>query len=430
MDHNWFFIVAVIAVCSEACLLLLALFDPGLRYKITSAASQDLDSEDFLCTLEAIADAKVHRRSDLEVHANGENFYEAELEAIRRAERSVNLEAYIFQRGKVTERFVKALTDCARRGVKVNLLMDALGSLTTTEAYLKELLDAGGKVAWYHPMRWNTWPRYNNRTHRELLVIDGRIAFIGGAGIADHWLHGDEKHPRWRDTMVRVEGEIVASLQGTFSENWLESCGEVLLDEAYYPRSQNDGDADPDDPAMMVINSAPSAGGSTRARVLFQTLIASAKSHIHITTPYFLPDASLRKELERALRRGVEVKVLTPGRKSDHALTRRSSRRLYGPLLEAGAKVFEYQPSMLHAKILTIDGLWSVVGSTNFDNRSFGINDEVNLAIRHREVAERFQSDFEADLEQAKPVTLREWKHRNVFERAHELLGWILERQQ
>jgi cardiolipin synthase len=180
----------------------------------------------------------------------------------------------------------------------------------------------------------------------------------------------------------------------------------------------------------MVVNSSPSAGGSTRARVLFQTLVASAKKSIYITTPYFLPDISLRHELVRAVQRGIEVKVVTPGRKSDHALTRTSSRRLYGELLRAGARIFEYSPSMIHAKILIIDGLWAVVGSTNFDNRSFGINDEVNLAVSASRLADRLERDFETDMAESKEITLEEWKHRPVVERAHEVLGWILERQQ
>ncbi|HEU5402732.1 MAG TPA: phospholipase D-like domain-containing protein, partial [Terriglobales bacterium] len=369
--------------------------------------------------------AKMRRNTGFEVLTNGERFYEAMLASIRQAEHSVNLECYIFQRGTIALRFIDALAERARAGVKVNLVLDGLGSLTTTDEYLKPVTDAGGKLAWYHPLRWNTWPRYNNRTHRELLVIDGREAFIGGAGIADHWYTGNAKHPRWRDTVLRIEGESVLGLQGTFAENWLESQGEILFGNDYFPEHSVTGD----EPAM-VVNSAPSPGGATRARLLFQTLVASARDSIRITTPYFLPDQSLRRELERALQRGVEVTIIAPGRKSDHALTRNSSRRHYGELLAAGARVYEYEPAMIHAKVLVVDSLWIVVGSTNCDNRSFGINDEVNLAAASRGVAERLEQDFRNDLAESREITLKEWRHRPVFDRMREMLGWVFERQQ
>jgi cardiolipin synthase A/B len=423
--HTAFIVVACIAIASEAFLIFLALFAPGLHYKVSSPSSQPLDSEAFLRTLEALTDAKIHRRTNFDVLTNGEEFYEAMLNAIRQAQRSINLEAYIFKRGKIAQQFIDALTERATAGVKVNVALDALGSFSTTDSYFKSLTDAGGTLSWYHPLRGNTWPRYNNRTHRELLVIDGKIGFIGGAGIADHWYCGDKKNPRWRDTVLRVDGDCAVSLQSTFAENWLEAQGEILIGDEYFPdHACAEGDA------VMVVNSSPSAGGSTRARVLFQTLVASAKKSIYITTPYFLPDISLRHELVRAVQRGIEVKVVTPGRKSDHALTRTSSRRLYGELLRAGARIFEYSPSMIHAKILIIDGLWAVVGSTNFDNRSFGINDEVNLAVSASRLADRLERDFETDMAESKEITLEEWKHRPVVERAHEVLGWILERQQ
>ena len=424
-DHTGFIILAIIAICTEAFLLLLSLFDPGLRYKISSPPSQALDSDDFLCFLEAVTDAKVHRKTKTELLTNGEVFYEAMLDAIRNAAKSINLEAYIFQRGRVAERFINALAERASAGVKVNVVLDALGSLTTINSYMKPLLDAGGKVAFYHPLRWNTWPRYNNRTHRELLVIDGKMGFIGGAGIADHWLYAKSGKKRWRDSVVRIEGDAAVSLQSTFVENWLEAQGEILAGEEYFPQ-YGFGDHS----AALIVNSSPSAGGSTRARVLFQTLLASAQNTIRITTPYFLPDESLRRELVRAVKRGVRVSIITPGRKSDHALTRSSSRRLYGELLEAGAEIHEYQPAMIHAKILIVDSLWSVVGSTNFDNRSFGLNDEVNLVVSNRELARALEADFQSDLCESDPVTLKQWERRPIFERAQEMLGWILQRQQ
>jgi cardiolipin synthase len=338
----------------------------------------------------------------------------------------VNLEAYIFQKGEIAQRFVTALTDRARAGVKVNLVLDGVGSAGIREKFFSDLKAAGGNVVWYNGLKWNKLPQFNNRTHRELLIIDGCTAFIGGAGVADHWFKAKRKHPRWRDTMVKVEGDAVPHLQATFAENWLESCGEVLFGPAYFVRQKSERQGD-----VLIINSTPSGGGATRARMLFQVLLASASKSIHITTPYFLPDRSVIDELVRAIReRNVEVVVLVPGKRSDHMLTRSSSRHAYGKLLKAGASIHEYEPAMIHAKILLIDGLWGVVGSTNFDNRSFGINDEVNLAARDPDFAHRLQQDFAKDLADSRKVTYQEWKRRPVWARAPELLGWVLERQQ
>jgi cardiolipin synthase len=259
-----------------------------------------------------------------------------------------------------------------------------------------------------------------------MIVIDGVTGFIGGAGIADNWYKPRGRHKRpWRDTMFRVRGRAVASLQTMFAENWLESSGELLTAAKYYPDCGTEGGT-----AAMVINSTPSEGRATRARVVFQTLLASACRSIHITTPYFLPDRSAREELIRALKRGVEVKIVVPGMHSDHMLTRSSSRRLYGELLQEGAQIYEYEPSMIHVKSLVVDSVWSVVGSTNFDSRSFGINDEVNLAALDDTLAARLEEDFQRDMAASRNITYDYWLQRPAFERLHELLGWILERQE
>ncbi|MBA3805314.1 MAG: cardiolipin synthase B, partial [Acidobacteria bacterium] len=219
----------------------------------------------------------------------------------------------------------------------------------------------------------------------------------------------------------------VSSLQAAFVENWLESSGEILTDIKFFPaRRDVVGET-----SALIIDSSPTTGMSTRARILFQTLLASAHKSILITTPYFLPDRSARQEMIRALReRDVEVKIIVPGEHSDHLLTRRSSRRLFGDLLKAGAQIYEYEAAMIHAKTMIIDDLWCVVGSTNFDNRSFGLNDEVNLAGRDKTLAARLAEDFTRDLEKSRAVSYEDWRRRSIFERMHELLGWVLERQQ
>jgi len=426
MDSTAFQVVAIIAIALQGLLLFLALFEPTLRYRIPRPPAHPLDSDNFLNVLSMLADSTVRRNTTIEVLTNGEVFYEAELEAIRNAKRSINLEAYLFAKGEVTRRFMEALAERARAGVKVNLVLDAVGSFATWNSYLKPLTNAGGRVAWYHGFKWHTLPRLNSRTHRELIVIDCEIGFIGGAGFADHWLLPKRKRPRWRDTMFRIEGDAVPGLQATFIENWLEASGELLTSEEYFCFAKRESNS-----VAMVINSSVSSGQSTRARMLFQTLLASAQQRIELTTPYFLPDKGIRSELLRAMcERGVRVKILCPGAHNDHLLTRRSSRRLYGSLLKAGAQIYEYQPSMIHTKALIIDGKWSVVGSTNLDHRSFSINDEVNLASNDPGLAARLHEDFVHDLTVSKCISYSAWKRRSLVERMHEGLGRLLERQQ
>jgi cardiolipin synthase len=406
--------------------LLGGLLGSSPKYRITGGESLPAnDTPEFLMQLESLVDAKVNQTGSLEILANGPNFYPAELDAMRRARKSICLEAYVFHKSEIGRMYVEALAERARSGVRVNVVLDAFGSVSAGHSFWRPLLEAGGRVGRYNGLSWYRLLHIDNRTHRELLIIDGKVAFIGGAGVADQWYRGVKGSPRWRDTMVCVEGEAVPNLLATFAENWLAVSGELLVGDAYFPDIRC-----PHATTALVVNSTPTIGGSTRARVLFQLMLASARKCISITTPYFLPDKSLMHELCRAIERGVRVRILVPGRKSDHLLTRSTSRGGYGPLLEAGAAVYEYQPSMIHAKILCIDGLWAVVGSTNFDNRSFGINDEVNLAVRDGAVCARLESDMTNDLRDSREVSLNDWRRRPITERATELLGWVIERQQ
>ena len=421
-----FVVFACLAILLQAIVIVRSLLGSAPAYRLSNTPAQSLGSEEFLCQLESLTDSKVNQRSSLEVLTNGDNFYEAELQAIASAQKTICLEAYIWQSGKIATRYRDALVERARAGVKVKVLLDALGSSTTKESYFDELKKAGGAIGWYHSLRWNNIPDYNNRSHREVLVVDGKTGFIGGAGIADHWYTGRGKNPRWRDTMVRVEGDAVTNLQAVFAENWLEACGELIIGAEYFPTYEVEGDHT----AVLVISSTPSAGGSTRARTLFQVLVASAQKSISINTPYFLPDRSMTDELLRAHQRGVNIRIVVPGRKSDHLLTRSASRFAYGPLLKRGVEIYEYQPAMIHAKILMVDGLWAVVGSTNMDHRSFGLNDEVNMAVRSPGFTARLERDFARDVAESRRISYDEWRHRSIWERAPEIFGWVLQRQQ
>lgn len=427
--HTTFVVLALIAIACQGLLLFLAFFGPDLPYKVKNRPDTDLSSHSFLLLLAVLTDAQVHRRNSIEVLTNGNCFYEAELQAIHAAERTINLEAYIFHPGKIGDRFVEALTERAHAGVRVQLVIDYLGSLRTTRRYFQDLLSAGGRVEWYHSLRPDLLPQLNNRTHRELLVIDGKIGFVGGAGIADQWYTGMKGNPRWRDTAVRLEGPVVCSLQSAFAQNWLRVNGEILTGADNFNFGESASRESGRETTAFIVNSTPAAG-STRARILFQMLITSAKEKIYINTPYFLPDRSARQAIIEAVRdRKLEVKIITPGVHADHALTRNSSRSLYGPLLKSGVEIYEYRTSMIHVKALMIDDLWSVVGSTNFDSRSFDINDELNVAIPDRAVTARLIQDFHRDLAQSDQVTYDQWRKSMRF-RAYERLESLLAKQE
>lgn len=419
-------IVGAIAILALAVMVLVGLFAPGLHYSLTNPVAVPIDSAPFLNELEPVVNSKITRNNQIEIIENGDHFYDAELDAMRQARHSINIEAYIFHKGKLTDEVLQVLTERARAGVHVNLVLDAAGSLSTRKNYFKPLKEADGQVAWYHRLRLHNWFIINNRTHREITVIDGSTAFVGGAGYADWWRYGTKSDPRWRDTMARIQGDAVRAIQGTFLENYLEASGKILDGGDYFPPAT----PDPGKTTALVVTSTPSSGGSTRARVLFQTLIAGARKSIYITTPYFLPDRSMMDELVDAAQRGVRVSVIVPGKHDDHALTRSSGRSSYGRLLKAGAIVYEYEPSMIHAKIAIFDGAWSVIGSTNLDNRSFGINDEVNVAVLDPQIASRLTRDFDQDAAESKKVSLDEWRRRPLSERLMEMVGWVFEREQ
>jgi cardiolipin synthase len=345
-------------------------------------------------------------------------------DAIRDAQVSVNMEAYIFRPGTAGDMLIDALVERAQAGVRVRMVLDSIGSSGMRGAPLRRLRDAGCHVFFYQSISWYRLHRLNNRTHRELLVIDGRVAFTGGAGVADWWLRPHDGKPAWRDTMARLEGPIVAALQGVFAENWLESSGEILTSPRHWPALAPAGPTE-----AMLVKSSPS-DRATVSRVVFQMLIEGAVRSVDISTPYFLPDRALRRALARAAARGVAVRVLVPGPHSDQRLVRLASRRMFRELLDGGVRLFEYRPSMTHVKAFMVDDAWAVIGTTNVDNRSFEHNDEVNVAFREAAITTRLRSDFESDLAASDEVTLQTWTARPVLEKLVGPICWILERQQ
>jgi len=403
--------------------VLVLFFTPRIDYKVSNPIRPD--SDEFLHVIQSTCQVAIHFRNKVDILTNGAQFYPAMRDAILAAESSVNMEAYILKTGEAAKMLMEAMMDRARAGVEVRLTLDAVGSFRMGfSPALRRLRDAGCKVQFYQRITWYRFHRLNNRTHRELLVIDGRVAFTGGAGVADQWLKPHGHVPAWRDTMARIEGPIVAALQGVFAENWLECCGEILTDPRHWPALKVADGAE-----AMLVKSSPS-DRATASRVVFQMLIEGAVSCIDIQSPYFLPDRALRRALVRAAHRGVRVRVIVPGKHSDQGLVRLASRRMYRELLAGGVRLFEYRPSMTHVKALMIDGAWALIGTTNVDNRSFEHNDEVNVAFRETEVAGRLRRDFESDLAASDEITLERWLQRPAFEKLVEPVCWILERQQ
>ena len=286
--------------------------------------------------LEATCNTKLHQDNKIDVFTNGTAFYPAMLETIRRATETVNVECYIFKQGRIADQFIEALAERARAGVKVTIVLDAVGSFGVLRGVAPRLREAGCRVERYQALRWYSLARLNNRTHRELLVVDSRVAFVGGAGIADWWAEPQDGKPMWRDMMARIEGPVVASIQGVIAENWLECCGEILTSVKTYHPSRTAGTS----PAF-AIKSSP-ADRATVSRVLFQTLVESATRRVLISTPYFLPDKAFRRAFVRTARRRVEIVVVVPGPHTDQRWVRLASRRMYGVLLRSGVRIFEY----------------------------------------------------------------------------------------
>jgi cardiolipin synthase len=336
------------------------------------------------------------------------------LEAIGQARKTITFETFIYWSGEVGRKFAAALAERAQAGVKVHVLLDWVGSQKMDRSLLEEMEKAGVEVRRYHPLRWYTIARLNNRTHRKLMVVDGRIGFTGGVGIADEW-RGDAQDPRhWRDTHFRVEGPVVAQMQAAFLDNWTQVTGAVLHGEDYFPAIEPHGSH----PAQMFTSSP--GGGSESMQLMYLIAIAAAKKSIHLSASYFVPDEVSTKMLVRALERGVKVQIILPGPLIDATVVRKASRSRWGPLLRAGAEIYEFQPTMFHCKVLVVDGVWTSVGSTNFDNRSFAVNDEANLNVFDAAFAQQQIEIFRRDLQRSRRIPLQEWENRPWQEKLHE----------
>ena len=400
---------------------LLAPVESAPRYGLDHQMA--IDDEEFLATMAGATGVPLAPGNRIDILNNGDEFYPAMLGEIAHAQASITIEAYIYWAGEIGMVFARALADRARAGVRVKILLDAVGSARIGDEILKVLESGGCQLAWYNPMRWYTIGRFNHRTHRKSLVVDGRIAFTGGAGIADHWQGHAEDANHWRDLQIRIEGHAVTPLQTGFAQNWLQTTGELISGPLYYPPLEPAGRL-----AAQTIMSSPEIGAST-VRIMYYLSIICARHSIYITNPYFVPDQVAIDALIEAKQRGVDVRILVSGIRNDNWLARRNSVRLFGRLLGAGIEILEYNRTMLHHKTMVVDAVWGTVGTTNFDNRSFAHNEENNVCVYDREWARDLHDTFLADARLSEPVHLDTWRHRGVWERAQEVVAALLQEQ-
>ncbi len=419
-----------IAVGVASVLLTLA---ATLLYTNLAGSEKKIDAQlprlyetgdaEFRRSLNALLGPPMVGGNRIDTLLNGDEIFPAMLKAIRAAQRTITFETYIYWSGAIGKAFVDALIERAQAGVAVHVLLDWVGSIKMDDAMIDRMRKAGIEVERFHEPGWANWGKLNNRTHRKLLVTDGTVGFTGGVGIADLWQGNARNANEWRDNHFRVEGPVVAQMQSVFLDNWIRATGKVLHGDAYFPDQKPAGDE-----LAQMFSSSPH-GGSDSMHLMYLLAITAARKSIDLSNAYFVPDAMAIKALIDAARRGVKVRVLTPGAVIDSEIVRQASRETWGRLLEAGVQIAEYQPTMFHVKGLVVDGTFSSVGSTNFDSRSFRLNDEANLNVLSAVFGARQREVFEADWAKGRQFTLAQWQNRPWKERMAEKLSSLLRTQ-
>ena len=378
------------------------------------------DDPQFSRTMGTMLGADVLDGNRIEALLNGDEIFPAMLQAIRSARKTITFETFIYWSGAIGREFADALTERGRAGVKVHVLLDWVGSNKMDAKLLAEMEKAGVQVKKYHKLNWYQLGKLNNRTHRKLLIVDGWDGFTGGVGIADEWTGHAQDPEHWRDSHYRVQGPVVGQMQAVFMDNWIKVSGDVLHGSDYFPLLKPAGSG------KAHVFSSSASGGSESMRLMYLLAITAASHSVHLSTPYFVPDILTSNAIADAAKRGVNVQIITVGSHGDSETVRRASRARWGPLLEAGVEIYEYQPTMYHCKVMIVDALWVTVGSTNFDPRSFRLNDEANVSFFDTDFAKRHLDIFRQDLERSRRVTLQEWKDRPLVEKFWEHAASLL----
>ena len=402
-------VILLVAAAVAALLLLLAQDQVTLKTRSAVGAAEPRHAN----YIAGLVGAQLTRGNRYTVLTNGDRIFPAMLKAIREARRRISFETYIYNAGDMAEQFTRAFEEAARRGVRVSLVIDAVGGSIPDE-HIERLRAAGCRLATFNTPGWYSLEEINYRTHRKILVVDGQLAFTGGVGIDDQWKGNAQDKEHWRDTMVQAAGPIARLMEGGFYENFAEAAGEVTpeLDDVQ-PVSDEEG-------AAFVVRSSPSGGANDLKRVYLLAL-ASARRSVEITTPYFVTDESSRWALQDAVKRGVKIRLLVEGDITDALPVKYASRRHYEQLMELGIEIYEYQPTMMHTKTFVVDGVWSMFGSANFDNRSLELNDELNVAVTNGDLAGRLLADFEQDLESSRRLDLETFRRRSMLMKAREI---------
>ena len=420
-NRSSIFIILTTAVIVTISIFFLANF-MNPHQQLSYVISEPIPTADprFPDSIGTLLDPAFVGGNKIQTLINGEEIFPAMLEAIKLAEKTITFESYIYWSGEIGERFAKALAEKARVGIKVHILLDWAGSGKISSQNLEMMKSAGVEVQRYHQPHWRTITRLNNRTHRKILVIDGKIGFTGGVGIADEW-NGNGLDPKhWRDNHYRIEGPVVAQMQSAFMDNWLKTRPEVHSGPGYFPELKSAGT----NLAQMFISSSGQGGSSVR--IMYLMALAAAQKTIYLQAAYFVPDQHVIDQLIAARKRGVKIKIIVPGPYNDSDVVDNASKNLWGELLKEGIQIFQYQPALFHCKVLIIDELFVSVGSTNFDQRSFRLNDEANLNIVNAEFAQAQIKLFEKDLSHSKIVTYTEWNNRPVREKIlSHIFSWF-----
>ena len=398
-------------------ILLLNLHTPEKEIRHQVEHYHDILDPQFRREMGALLGPAIVPGNTIKALQNGAEIFPAMLAAIAAATRTITFETYIYWSGKVGSQFADALIERARAGVQVHVMLDWVGSKRIDEKLIDRMKAVGIQVVRYHALRWYSVARLNNRTHRKVLIIDGHVGFTGGVGIADQWSGHAQDPDHWRDVHFRVEGPVVGQMQAAFLDNWIKTTGNVLHGDGYFPNLRVSGALD-----MQLFISSPS-GGSASMRLMYLAAITAAERSIDIAAAYFIPDRLMTEELVKVRKRGVRIRVLVPDKYTDSKVVRIVSRREWGPLLESGVEIYEFEPTMLHTKMLIFDGFMVSVGSTNFDTRSFELNDEASLNVYDSAFAADMTRLFESDLARATRYRFENWRSRPLTQKlAEEIL--------
>jgi cardiolipin synthase len=413
----------VLPAFAKAGLLLLLLttlsgctnfYGKGIQYEIPHQYA--VSDPQFMRSMGSLVDPGILASNKVVALHNGDQIFPAMLEAVRGARRSICLETYIYWSGDIGRQFAEALVERADAGVKVHVILDWMGSRRIDDSLLEMMLDGGVDLERYNPLVWYAPTRVNHRDHRKMLIVDGTVGFIGGAGFADIWKGNADSPEHWRDAMFKLEGPAIAQMQAAFMDNWMKTTARVLDGDEYFPELQPAGNAH-----AQVFKSSPREG-TEDVRLMYLLAIAAARKNIRLSASYYVPDPLTSSEFIEAVQRGVKVEIIVPGSKTDSVIVKHASRGKWGPLLKAGVRIYEYQPTMYHCKTMIVDDVFVSVGSANFGNRSFRLNDEANLNVFSRDFAEGQIRVFEEDKSKCQEMTYKKWKNRSLWKRFMEII--------